>query len=456
MRAFAYILLTTWLILAVLLGPGAEQAKAEPYAAGYQADLLASVPVPRGVDWLGDDLLVLTINGDLNLVDRAGTATSLLQLQPDSDLWVGPVVNPINNKIYASNYSAGYVVEINGSDFEHLIDINSPAGMVVSDDGLTLYVSSYAGNVVKAVDLGVTPATASTCATGSRPDGLEIWNGFLYVGFRGSNSIEEVALDCSAQSGFDLGGLHNPVDIVKGDDALYVANYGNGSIVKVAADGLVSDFAAGFNLPVGIAIDGEDIFVAAHGSSELWSLRSTNIRGTVAGMTPPIDVWCRNATTGQEIHIVLGAGDRAYDCTLAGLVVFAGQTVHVDIRPSPAAHDSIPLPIDYTFVPPYGTTGNLRGRVLTDTPEQYAVTTVIRVNGRWWTKPYWRAPTVRLAPDGTFAVDITTSEYDRFATEIASFLLDVGVTPPVMGGQPEIHPSMFDRALEEVRASRAP
>jgi hypothetical protein len=98
--------------------------------------------------------------------------------------------------------------------------------------------------------------------------------------------------------------------------------------------------------------------------------------------------------------------------------------------------------IEFTFVPPYGSTQNLRGRVACITPADYKVAVYIYVAG-WWTKPYWNAPLTPIAPDGTWVTDITTGGNDPLATQIAAFLVPNGYSPPPRSGDPTLPDELF-------------
>jgi hypothetical protein len=98
--------------------------------------------------------------------------------------------------------------------------------------------------------------------------------------------------------------------------------------------------------------------------------------------------------------------------------------------------------IEFTFVPPYGSTQNLRGRVGCVIPADYKVAVFIYVAG-WWNKPYWASPLTPIAPDGTWVTDITTGGNDPLATQIAAFLVPNGYVPPQLGGASSLPTELF-------------
>jgi hypothetical protein len=111
--------------------------------------------------------------------------------------------------------------------------------------------------------------------------------------------------------------------------------------------------------------------------------------------------------------------------------------------------------IRFTYVPPYGSFDNLRGRVWCVNPADYKVAVYIYVSS-WWTKPYWAWPLTSINPDGTWATDITTGGTDQLATRIAAFLVPNGYDPPLMGGGQTLSPELFDNAVAYVMADREP
>ncbi len=82
--------------------------------------------------------------------------------------------------------------------------------------------------------------------------------------------------------------------------------------------------------------------------------------------------------------------------------------------------------IDFTHVPPYGTDGNLSGRVSGVVYDDYKVLTYIYVSG-WWNKPTWANPLTSINSDGGWTCDITTGGAgDMLATRIIAFVIPNG------------------------------
>jgi hypothetical protein len=84
----------------------------------------------------------------------------------------------------------------------------------------------------------------------------------------------------------------------------------------------------------------------------------------------------------------------------------------------------------YTYVPPYGSFDNLRGRVqASENPGNYKVAVYILIDGGgWWIKPQWNS-FINVNPDGTWECDITTGGVDEYALKIIAYLLPVGYNP---------------------------
>jgi hypothetical protein len=111
--------------------------------------------------------------------------------------------------------------------------------------------------------------------------------------------------------------------------------------------------------------------------------------------------------------------------------------------------------IEITYLPPYGSTDDLRGRVTCVEPGSYKVAVYIYVSG-WWTKPYWNRPLTPIQDDGTWICDITTGGNDPLATEIAAFLIPNVYPPPSLGGQQTLPEELFANAVDYVIADRPP
>jgi len=113
--------------------------------------------------------------------------------------------------------------------------------------------------------------------------------------------------------------------------------------------------------------------------------------------------------------------------------------------------------IEFTFVPPYGSSDNLIGRIRDVDPINYKVAVYIFVEGSgWWTKPTFAQPLTPIRSDSTWTCDITTGGNDAYATRIHAFLLPNGVNPPQAGGLTDLPASLFTISVANVSATRSP
>ena len=80
--------------------------------------------------------------------------------------------------------------------------------------------------------------------------------------------------------------------------------------------------------------------------------------------------------------------------------------------------------IEITYVPAYGSTEDLRGRVLNADPAIHKVAAYLFVEGvGWFVKPTVGEPCTLIQTDGTFEVEVTTGGVDIYATRYAVILL---------------------------------
>jgi hypothetical protein len=119
------------------------------------------------------------------------------------------------------------------------------------------------------------------------------------------------------------------------------------------------------------------------------------------------------------------ATEFGYELDLEDLALFAQEF----------GKDDCLISINFTHVPEYPNPGNenLEGNVTGVNPDDYFVAVYIRVEDVWWTKPYYASPKRPIKADGTWICDITTGGNDRYATEVAAYLLPEGEGPPICG-----------------------
>jgi len=113
--------------------------------------------------------------------------------------------------------------------------------------------------------------------------------------------------------------------------------------------------------------------------------------------------------------------------------------------------------IEFTRIPPYGSSENLTGRVRNVDANTHQVAVYIFVEGAgWWTKPTFAQPLTPIRSDSTWTCDITTGGNDAYATGIHAFLLPNGVNPPQAGGLTDLPASLFTVSVANVSIMRSP
>jgi YVTN family beta-propeller protein len=88
-------------------------------------------------------------------------------------------------------------------------------------------------------------------------------------------------------------GLTSPYGICidEASGNLFVANYGNNTVVKIATDGTVSHFADGINLPGGITIDNNgNLFVTNYGNGTIAKITPAGVLATYVNVQHPAGI----------------------------------------------------------------------------------------------------------------------------------------------------------------------
>jgi len=117
----------------------------------------------------------------------------------------------------------------------------------------------------------------------------------------------------------------------------------------------------------------------------------------------------------------------------------------------PTARAAPPLctpTITFTSVPTFGIQNEkvLSGSVSCVAPASFKVAVYIYVSG-WWTKPTFANPLTNIGSNGNWSTTIVTGGVDELATQIAAFLLPVGINPPPMGGAQPLPQELFDSSV---------
>lgn len=124
--------------------------------------------------------------------------------------------------------------------------------------------------------------------------------------------------------------------------------------------------------------------------------------------------------------------------------------------PPPSCAETGPT-ITFTHVPALGAGANdeLAGVVTcVDDPMEYQVAVYIRVNGRWWPKPYFNASFTPVDLGGKFETRIVTGGDDSNATDVAAFLVPITLTPQSGTAGAEVPAYIKDSAVAQVYVTR--
>jgi hypothetical protein len=111
--------------------------------------------------------------------------------------------------------------------------------------------------------------------------------------------------------------------------------------------------------------------------------------------------------------------------------------------------------LEFTYVPPYGSTEDLQGRVSMVDPGSHMVAVYIYIEGLgWWTKPILPCVGLPVHPDSSWLADITTSVDDEYASAICAFLLPLGPVCPSVAGEDELPDEIFEMCVDAVCTTR--
>ncbi|NLE54814.1 MAG: hypothetical protein GX617_07750 [Lentisphaerae bacterium] len=109
--------------------------------------------------------------------------------------------------------------------------------------------------------------------------------------------------------------------------------------------------------------------------------------------------------------------------------------------------------VSFTYMPAYGSTENLVGRVENVDCATHAVAVYIFVD-TWWIKPSFEAPLSPIAPDGAWTCDITTGGLDIYAMQLAAYVVPIDYAPPLAAGWAQLPDELAANAVASVRATR--
>ncbi len=110
--------------------------------------------------------------------------------------------------------------------------------------------------------------------------------------------------------------------------------------------------------------------------------------------------------------------------------------------------------LEFTYVPPVGSTDNVWGRAMYFQPAAYRVALYIRVAGRWWSKPTAAQPVTALSSGGVFTIDYTTGGNDETADRLTAYLVPAAYPPPVVLGDAALPAELETAKVAKAEASR--
>lgn len=133
----------------------------------------------------------------------------------------------------------------------------------------------------------------------------------------------------------------------------------------------------------------------------------------------------------DRLSLLFSAGLR---CFSRGLRSISGLFCLV-LLPTVAANADAPAVV-FTNLPAYGANGNLAGLVLNADPSTNSILIFIYVAGDWYSQPNCASQLTPIQADGSWNADISSSSNDKYATEIAAFLVPSSYSQPCVNGTP--------------------
>jgi glucan 1,3-beta-glucosidase len=91
--------------------------------------------------------------------------------------------------------------------------------------------------------------------------------------------------------------------------------------------------------------------------------------------------------------------------------------------------------------------GEIRGWIRNADPCSCSVAVYVRVENRWWNKPYATHPVTPIDKARRWSARVVTGGVDHLADRVAAFMIPKGVTAPVCMGTVQLDPALFGVAL---------
>jgi exo-beta-1,3-glucanase (GH17 family) len=111
--------------------------------------------------------------------------------------------------------------------------------------------------------------------------------------------------------------------------------------------------------------------------------------------------------------------------------------------------------LQFTTVPPIGSSNPLKGQEWHAIPSNYYVVVYIHVGSYgWWVKPYADSPFTTIACDGSWTTNVDTGGSDSSADQIVGFLIPTTYTPPTLLGAASLPPELYSNSVANATATR--
>jgi len=111
--------------------------------------------------------------------------------------------------------------------------------------------------------------------------------------------------------------------------------------------------------------------------------------------------------------------------------------------------------LEFTTVPPVGSSDPLKGQELHAVPGNYYIVVYIHVGAYgWWVKPYANSPLTTIGCDGTWTTNIVTGGSDASADQIAAFLIPTSYTPPSLEEAGSLPAALYTNSVANLIVKR--
>lgn len=286
---------------------------------GHRARFVAKhLSGPRGlaVDQAGNVWVADTGHHTVRKIAPDGTSTSYGGFGSPWGIAVGAA-----GVVYVSDFGFGLVREIaaDGRVTTIASGLNAPRGIARTSNG-TLYVGGYtAGDSHRGYIDAISSKGKVTQLDGIGdilPEGLAQARGHLYVGQANAHSIYELLDGAFVAVG---SGFASPQNVAVGpDEAVYVADPVRQQIFEVARGGQVRPFSAGFSEASDIAYDASEgrLYVADYGSGSVYRVAPD---GTATTLTTGLQgIWGIAVDSAHDVYV--SDSDTVRRITPAGVV----------------------------------------------------------------------------------------------------------------------------------------